>query len=625
MDQLLEVKLTKKGVPYKKRTSGVKKNISPQTKDTTVKKPVGRPVKKPVGRPSKAWLEEESKRQENLRLKAEERRLKQIEVLSDNTNNGDNNGDNNDNTDITDNDTSSSENEDDAITKPEKSSVKLIIKKSENMKITDIYKIDNFQPFSDVLINESPLDKPITQDLFEYKYIPETLSSFIGNRSIVKMLQTYISSLKIETPKQLMAMIYGPSGIGKSILANLALKEYNVISFDYSNTSEKNTLFDELSKIINSSSIEMSFLKGKLSSIIIENIEKDIGDGANYTKLLSLLEVNLTKSKIPVIAICSDKFLKKRYATPSKILLLELKYPDITEMIEYCKTIIANEQLLIGDTELIQLINGSKYDFRKILHNIKMLSLNYTDKQITKKEVQRLLNFSEPDACYSAYEMVDEAYNDGIPLKEFDEILGCSNSEQGNITDLLYSTINTSLNLTDISDMYDSISHGNLINRYVFSNQEWELKDYAVISSCLEPYSILNSRKNKKPTKVKKNQLNNLPLLKSKNESIFTGIKSNVSETLRMHPDDYAYSFKNIQYPAFNDIIIKLGSTFGNSVDNTSEYSKLRGIIEELVKSGYDSVIFHRMKNLVNITDTFTKKQKKVIDDIFEEFVDDTR
>ena len=462
----------------------------------------------------------------------------------------------------------------------------------------------SLNPFSDYLVQE--IEKPERiNDLFEYKHRPKKLDDFVGNKLNVSFLNGWIKAEDFSVKR--IILLYGPPGIGKTVLSRLLLKDYNMILCDSHNMSDKNAFFERIKKILTTISIESSLFNTKKSSIIIDNIDKNLGEGVYYKKFMDIVEKH-NKNNIPIICISSSKKLKKKYNTPSKNLICLLDYPTQKDMTNYCNKIMKIENIDVTNDALKWIIASSRYDFRKILQTFKLLTLSKKKKKkYNKKDIQLILQFSESDIFFSAVEVLDEAFNDNIN-RDIQDLMSICYSDQPLIIDLLYSNINQCLDIEQIANVLDGYSDSDVFQTYIYKNKVWDLREYAISSSCIKTIDYIKKNRKNKIYKLKKNQLNNLPWSCIKNQRIFSDIKS-LNKNLKT--EEYQYAFKNIIKPQLEPKldnlqenkeeildIIKLSKDIGI---NYSNYNKIRNIS-----------LFDKPKAL-------NKKKKSIIENLYKE------
>ena len=439
--------------------------------------------------------------------------------------------------------------------------------------------------------------------LYEDKYFPKSLKEFIGNKDSIKQFKDLL-----DKKQNRLIIIHGPHGIGKTCLWKLVLQEkYNVIEFNIDNSSEKTVLFDNVSKALNNTSVN-KFVETRPRVIVIEDLDKTIGDGVYYNKLLDF--ISKKTNECMVIGITSN--LKKKYKTPTKVDIIELVYPEYSEMEKYAKRIAKNESLSVSDRGIKLLIMSSRFDFRKILQCFKLLSFGVTTQQIKKKDILRVVNFSETDANFSAYEIVEEAFSGDPPVWDdedsLDRLCGYCYSDQNTIMDLFYSNISGGkMELNEISEILDNIAMGDIFHSEMFGDQKWDLKDYSLIYGCVNPIWITSNRKNKTNSviKLKKNYLNNYHMTISKNKSIYRSIYENRRINSNFTKMDLQYIVQYIVKPLLESEV------------------EQENLIEDLIKMGINGESYCKLREhklLQNPPKSLTKTQKNKMLKRFENY-----
>lgn len=427
--------------------------------------------------------------------------------------------------------------------------------------------------------------KKITNCLFESKYRPTNLKQYVGNKQAVETIQ------KIQKKKPI--FIHGPHGIGKSLLAFLYLQDtHNIIEID--DIQEKNKFFDKLKKMIIYKPLD------KPSAIIIENIDKNIGDGVYFNKFIETIEKwNVVPT--PIICICSGESIKKKYKISKNIEVIKLEYPETQEMQQFCSFIASKENINLCNKSIDMIISASKYDFRKILHFFKLITIGKYKTKYTTKDIIKIIEFSETDTVYSAYEIIDEVFNENID-KKIDELTRDCYPDQPLINDIVYSNATNGIELQNTLEILNGFSISDTYQKHIFKNQSWQLRDYSIINGSINAFHCIKQNKPKKHRKIKKNQLNNLPWTCIKNKTTLTEMAKNahikIEETL--------FTFKNIVIPKYQPKIENKTLTEEN--------------IKELQQYGIDScALFSKLWSLT-YKKPITRKNKTFLEKIFKQF-----
>ena len=172
-------------------------------------------------------------------------------------------------------------------------------------------------------------------------------------KNIQKWLETFDKPL----------FISGKTGIGKTTLANVILKDYTQILIDPHLTTNTSGFID---KTINETDISMMFSKKKYKSIVFDNIL--------YTDRIIIKELKniiLKKYKNPIVIIANNINNKQIQLILSSCLHIHLLYT-----VEQFKTIVKSKYEYFVD----ELIYKSNFNFHMIQENMEYFKHNnYND------------------------------------------------------------------------------------------------------------------------------------------------------------------------------------------------------------------------------------------------------
>ena len=103
---------------------------------------------------------------------------------------------------------------------------------------------------------------------FTIKYKPKKPSEIIGQDAAIKKLKDFVVNFKRQ--KKNAALIYGPSGVGKTISAHVLANELNLEILEVNASDVRNA--NEINSLLGSAVSQMSlFSKGKL--ILVDEID----------------------------------------------------------------------------------------------------------------------------------------------------------------------------------------------------------------------------------------------------------------------------------------------------------------------------------------------------------------
>ena len=127
------------------------------------------------------------------------------------------------------------------------------------------------------------------------KYKPNSLKDYYGNEKAVKTIKDWIIKFqKKKSPSKLKnsILLIGPSGIGKTLLAELILKEfdYHILEFNSSDIRSQSIISKKIANLMVNKNIFIMQSKPKKIGIIMDEIEGfNNGDRGGVNKLIDII------------------------------------------------------------------------------------------------------------------------------------------------------------------------------------------------------------------------------------------------------------------------------------------------------------------------------------------------
>lgn len=494
------------------------------------------------------------------------------------------------------------------------------------------------------------------------KYSPLNSSSklpdILDDLELLSLISNWISVFKDKskwTPDHRNAiLLHGPTGSGKTVLANLILKEfnYNPISFTSEDIRSEKTVYERITEILGFNNV-MSLMAGKpKNGIIIDELdsidnkdktsmntikdiinysknsyglEKKIKEHRSQTKVKSI-ETKKTRGRkpkeptietafinnLPIILISNslDKSIKSILSDVIPIRICPPNKPKLTSVIN---RISKEEHFTIIPDVISQLIEFSGNDYRRLIIILENLfHISHCGKEtIENSHIERIKSIIDSKTLdISLLEGVEKVLRK--PMNMWDN-LQCYYLDihfmplilhENFIPNLDRNYIGTSqekLNLT--LNYYENLVKSYLVKENIFGN--WELSDYIGILSTASANVFSNSL----PIKPK------LTYEKIDNSAIIS---------------KYNYRFFNLKI--LNNICKKLNiginswielSNFLWSIINCEQWDTLKNEFTILLNRGINSKEIEKLLRLnpyLTLIDSsiYTYKIKKKIADIFK-------
>ena len=338
------------------------------------------------------------------------------------------------------------------------------------------------------------------------KYKPNSLLEYY-NKSLVDKVSNWLDNwVEYNGLIKNSLLLIGPSGVGKTHLANLLFKHYKFNKVIECNANEVRT-YSALTRLIDSTTNTKGIYKlvesmqEKKTAIIMDEIDGlTLGDKGCMKKILELVYIKTkdktlkkpVKSRCPVINICSSLDNSKVTQIKKHSMIVYVNYPEADELHYLAKKIFKEEKIDFLDYEMLDyIINKRKYDYRSFLFLLRelMFITKKTKKKLTKPIINQILQDS-----YNKRNDLDMYQATRKILKEqklsYEFLNKTYKSYQSVVPYIMYDNFKTVLkeakttNLKKINgfiDYYDDMTLGNIFEHYIYDEQMWELGDFASV------------------------------------------------------------------------------------------------------------------------------------------------
>lgn len=175
------------------------------------------------------------------------------------------------------------------------------------------------------------------------------------------------------------ALLSGPPGIGKTTMAHLVSNElgFDIVEFNASDTRSKKLLHQEITELLSSKSLVGYFISSsgnhQTSSkhvLIMDEVDGMAGneDRGGVQELIQLIK----STRIPIICMCNDRNHPKIRSLANYCYDLRVMKPRLEQIKGAMMSVCYKEGLKIPADSLNDIICGTNYDVRQILHSLSL-------------------------------------------------------------------------------------------------------------------------------------------------------------------------------------------------------------------------------------------------------------
>ena len=293
--------------------------------------------------------------------------------------------------------------------------------------------------------------------MWSEKYRPKNISDMIGNEESRATIIEWFSKWKKGTKP---ILLVGPPGIGKTTIANLAVKQFgfDMIGLNASDTRSKSRINEILAPILGNVSVLGTPM------IFVDEVDGIHGRG-DYGGAEALIRI-LKEPTIPIILAANSDSSDKMKNIKKVVKTIYFKPIPPRLLRVYLLNILKKENAKLSPGSIVKVIDKSKGDIRSMI--------NLAQSFVTGFNPQTDQSFENIN--------VEDGINAFFKSKSFDEarsVLYSIQIDPKQKIDAFYSSIITSnLDNKTLSKFLDIISKADLLYGKIMKTQNWRLLRY---------------------------------------------------------------------------------------------------------------------------------------------------
>jgi hypothetical protein len=386
---------------------------------------------------------------------------------------------------------------------------------------------------------------------------------------------TNISEKEIEFSKRKgNLLITGPHGCGKSSIISIILKEYNydVINLNMLDPKIKIDI-DLIAKLSMKSYLnsdrKMVLLIDELESVITLN---------DKVGVFNIIKDNNFNRWMPIIIITNNQHNKQLNETKKYSNEVKIFAPFASEINRWIQSICRNEKIWIEWDQINRFIEYCQSDMRKILIQLDELKINYGTTKITSTIFDNFMSImKKKDLDFDLFKATDKMLTE---YKNIDTCIELYETEKVLMPLMMHENYHKFIKPDKFTKVIDNLSTGDILENYIYGEQNWDLLELHGYISCAIPSYYVNKYTNgiKKDSLLFAADLNRTSVKKMNKKNINKtneSINKNSNENIRNKSiDEFIYMGEIIN--KINDNKTSKNEETSNYVNNIIKINKLK-------------------------------------------------
>jgi DNA polymerase III delta prime subunit len=384
-------------------------------------------------------------------------------------------------------------------------------------------------------------------------------------------------------------LITGNHGVGKTVTAEVILNafDYNIQTVNFNNIKGGKINKDYIKKLMKSSNIlnVINDNTGCKNAILIDEIES-ITSTTEKSAILNLQKLNDINWYCPIIFISNNQHNKLLSEIKKNSLEVKFYPPFPSDIKNILRRVSSSEGINIkSDTVMDKIVSHTQFDIRRLIYTLQDIKYAYNKQLITTDLINEYCEMSKKkDTDIDLFKATEqllynyESINDCLRYYETEKVLLPLMVHQNYVKSTLKNYQKKEDRYDIIKKVSQSLSYGDVVENYIYGDQNWDLQEIHGFHTCVATSFYLNNTNNT----GEKLKLTKLKFTTDLNKTSIKKInKKNINNTNKCFKDmnifDYIY---------INKIIRKLieNNEIKECVDILKEYNIKLEHIESLLK-----------------------------------------
>ncbi|VBB18088.1 replication factor C large subunit [Yasminevirus sp. GU-2018] len=299
------------------------------------------------------------------------------------------------------------------------------------------------------------------------------------------------------------AIITGDHGTGKTAVVRAVLADmgYQIKSVNFAKAGNIKSVDDFVDKLLTSDDVydNIDSTKRRKYAVLVDEIQSAITP-TEKNIITGLSKMNSEIWGCPVIFVGSNKHKKIMTSIKKDCYHISMYQPDAEDMLSLLERVGVGEGMVLQNEEVaIEIINNSQNDYRRLIVILGELHRLHGSNVIKKTDIANNMKFTgEKDVDRSIFENTSRLFSKYEGINSSLKVFGL---DKTNMPLMVHQNhflatngyIKDKSKLIDVSyDITDNLAKGDVVENFIYSDQNWPLQETYGFYSCVYPSYTLS-------------------------------------------------------------------------------------------------------------------------------------
>lgn len=290
-------------------------------------------------------------------------------------------------------------------------------------------------------------------------------------------------------------LITGPHGSGKSTIISIILNEYG---YDVINLNMLDPKVKIDTDLIGKFSMHYQYDETRKPILLIDELESVITLN-DKNGVFNIIKDNNFKRWMPIIIITNNQHNKQLNETKKYSNEVKIYPPYESEIMKWVINICKIEKInMINYDNIRKFVEYCQNDMRKMLIQMDELKINYGTNPITSQILDEFMDImKKKDLDFDLFKATNKVLTD---YKNLDTCLELYETEKVLMPLMIHENYHKFIKESEYYKILDNLSIGDILENYIYGEQNWDLLELHGIISCCIPSYFINKYSNGKKT-----------------------------------------------------------------------------------------------------------------------------